>query len=374
MKQNKISQFLIFLSVFFIAACKSNDIMTDPVFAKYQNRFIEEGRKRGVSDEILNRKVKIQFGITTNQTAGMCEYKPGGINTITIYPDAWNLETYDEALDLYRENFLFHELGHCILFRDHKPDLLEDREVASMMRAGTASETYFNYKGKRRTYYLDELFNEQTPAPYWSKVSSFVDFINPSNRTLKVSEEFDKPTPMLPDSNIYSFNGGNLIISTKSLKMGQEVISPKMLEEIAKVTTDDSFEIETKIKFSENGEGFIFYPNGYIFPPPHEYPRDLFIFSNYRQSISVVNIFSFVVIKKVNLSDGQFHLMKLRKWKDDVYCFADDNLIGIWDITPLTVSAPPLQKYGKSLSWFLALSVPENSVCEVDYLRFYQLK
>ena len=169
MKQNKISQFSILLLSFFIAACKSNDITTDPVFAKYQERFIAEGRKRGVSDEILNRKVKIQFGITTNQTAGMCEYKPGGINTITIYPDAWNLETYDEALDLYRENFLFHELGHCILFRDHKPDLLEDREVASMMRAGTASETYFNYKGKRRNYYLDELFNEQTPAPYWSK-------------------------------------------------------------------------------------------------------------------------------------------------------------------------------------------------------------
>ncbi len=64
-----------------------------------------------------------------------------------------------------REKVIFHELGHCILNREHKDELLPNGEGASLLN------TYNNltrYNSQTRKYYLDELFFKKVEPPVWA--------------------------------------------------------------------------------------------------------------------------------------------------------------------------------------------------------------
>ncbi len=80
-----------------------------------------------------------------------------------------------------REELVFHELGHCLLGRTaHRTSRLPNGEYASVMNgkeSGLYSSCVYDIGGAnngcddryKRTYYLDELFDENTPAPDWAK-------------------------------------------------------------------------------------------------------------------------------------------------------------------------------------------------------------
>src|ERR1035437_9451238 len=72
---------------------------------------------------------------------------------------------------MMKEDLIFHELGHGLLKRDHLNLTLENGDWKSIMcggdKVGTRSWN-INYKGIRRNYYIDELFDENTPAPDFS--------------------------------------------------------------------------------------------------------------------------------------------------------------------------------------------------------------
>jgi hypothetical protein len=355
------------LFIFFCISCKS-DRLTEPSFTNYIERFIGEGKKRGIADDLLKTKVTINFGIVNNGGAASANFLS---KTITVDKDSWNIELTDEALDLYREQLIFHELGHYILKREHVSDILESSEYASMMLPSPLSGVHYNYRGKRRAYYIDELFNDKIAQPYWSKTKSFKDLISESGRTLAVSEDFDTKTNMLPDSNIYSYKNGSLFISTKNIKSRQEVVSQKLLDEIGKIPASDSYEFEMKIKFTENGGGVNVYPNGER--KINNLPSDRLSFYYTTNNNLTITSSDFFLSRKVTLFDDKFHIIKIRKWKDDIYCFIDGELIGIWDIWP-TNNTTTLQVYGKSVNWYLAYIVPQNSVSEMDYMRLYKFQ
>jgi hypothetical protein len=73
---------------------------------------------------------------------------------------------------------VFHELAHCLLKRiDHKNELFKDGSPKSIMHA-SIREFYSNCvypiddncnKSSRREYYINEVFNENTPSPLWVK-------------------------------------------------------------------------------------------------------------------------------------------------------------------------------------------------------------
>lgn len=75
------------------------------------------------------------------------------------------------------ETLLFHEMGHCLLGRDHIADTLPNGDPKSIMISGDillyapcaypiGSDCNVLYK---REYYLDELFNPNIPVPAWAK-------------------------------------------------------------------------------------------------------------------------------------------------------------------------------------------------------------
>lgn len=83
--------------------------------------------------------------------------------------------TYNEQI----EALVFHEMGHCVLGRQHVYDLLPNGDPKSIMipnnydvyapcvyDIGGENDCDFTFK---RDYYLDELFDESTPVPDWAK-------------------------------------------------------------------------------------------------------------------------------------------------------------------------------------------------------------
>lgn len=82
-----------------------------------------------------------------------CECDGQGAPHIFISQAHWNNLT-----ELGRENLIFHELGHCILNRDHVDRLVEENGEmypVSVMFPTTLSDELYE---KHRDYYLRELF------------------------------------------------------------------------------------------------------------------------------------------------------------------------------------------------------------------------
>ena len=122
-----------------------------PYFAQFE----EAARSRDITVDL--RSINITGHITSiddGNIVGQCSY--GGRQRtyeVTIDQAFW-----DRANNSYREYIVFHELGHCYLFRDHTDACLSNRTWASIMRSGTEGQCRDNYTSVTRDYYLDELF------------------------------------------------------------------------------------------------------------------------------------------------------------------------------------------------------------------------
>ena len=122
-----------------------------PHFEKFEAAALDRGLRVDLSLANITGEV---IPIHENGVAGSCSY--GGrqrSKTIEIDSDFW-----DRASHHYREYIVFHELGHCYLFRDHLEDCLESGIWTSIMRSGTLNKCRDFYNSRTREYYLDELF------------------------------------------------------------------------------------------------------------------------------------------------------------------------------------------------------------------------
>lgn len=99
--------------------------------------------------------IDIEFKKIDYPTVGLCFYSVGldnkkhGLN-IQIDPDFWNKSSNEQ-----REELLFHELGHCILGRDHIETMLKYNTPKSVMYPYVFESAY----KKHREYYVNELKN-----------------------------------------------------------------------------------------------------------------------------------------------------------------------------------------------------------------------
>ncbi len=140
----------------------------------YVQHLRDEAGKRGMTLVIDN--LIVQFGTTQGEDiCGQCLLETGKTPRIILNPNAycWQSASAEE-----REGLVFHELGHCLLKRVHRTDRFVNQAYASLMNpddAGVYAACRYPIgddvcdKRPRRPYYVDELFNADTPVPAWGK-------------------------------------------------------------------------------------------------------------------------------------------------------------------------------------------------------------
>lgn len=143
-----------------------------PSVEPYVQRFLLEAQKRGKNFQIDNLIVKL-----SDQPI---EPTPGqyscGITTGKITKQHQNIIRIDTQClawrynDTSREVLIFHELGHAILLRFHDNSRLPNGAWKTLM-TGTRWSIFDFYitEPSRRDYYIDELFNPNTPTPDWGQ-------------------------------------------------------------------------------------------------------------------------------------------------------------------------------------------------------------
>lgn len=154
-------QFIFTLTVILISCNKpKEDSYIVPVKLKsYLDNFVNEGAKRGIKLNLQGIKIEFIDHPPISGAAG--DYDP---NNNCIYIDTTSTN-YKAGSD-YIEQLLFHELGHAILKRGHRDDFLNCCDPASIMSCCNIAH-YFGDRIYKREYYINELFNENTPDPLW---------------------------------------------------------------------------------------------------------------------------------------------------------------------------------------------------------------
>jgi hypothetical protein len=150
----------VLLCVFCIACKKDDYINIIPADVKSEvASFISEGQKRGVAIDLKGIKIILSNNLIDGN-AGY--YNP---NTHEIFFDT-SSNNYKGAPE-WKERLIFHELAHAILKRGHKETLLPNTDASSIMTTTPPSANWSGAYLYKREYYIDELFNSNTPIPAW---------------------------------------------------------------------------------------------------------------------------------------------------------------------------------------------------------------
>jgi len=235
---------LICTSLFIFTSCKdSKEYRVDSSFADYLQRFETEGASRGRTFDLQANGLIIEFANLKDNTAGLTHYeKPIRIEIDKTY---WDDISKSAGADLMKEDLIFHELGHGLLKRDHLNTSLENGDWKSIMCGGDKVDNRswnINYRGMRRKYYLDELFNESTPAPDFSSNQLAVDTTGYGSF---VSYNFDTPAQagwILGDNQNYTISLDNGRLKFLS-KVSEVYLVLLKLPNPITIQTDFSYEI-----------------------------------------------------------------------------------------------------------------------------------
>jgi len=152
--------FYILISALIITACNSgeenlivveNYIEVD--LQQYFDSFKVEAAKFGISVDYQAQRVDGYIrNINDRGVAGQCQTFEGGLSAVIISPSYWN-----SIEGLQREFLVYHELGHCILARDHLDEPNADGTCKSLMSSGS-EDCFLNYNNRTKEEYLEELF------------------------------------------------------------------------------------------------------------------------------------------------------------------------------------------------------------------------
>jgi hypothetical protein len=168
------------LLMIFITACSTQEEVetvydVPEEFQTIVETFIEEAALRGFNYQITNLIIRYDDDPESNY-CGLC-------NSSSIDQNIQKIILINSSKcwlnDAQKEALIFHELGHCFLGRLHDTTLLPNDDPKSMMAEGNiriyspciyaiggTNDCNFTFK---RTYYLDELFNENAPTPDWAQ-------------------------------------------------------------------------------------------------------------------------------------------------------------------------------------------------------------
>jgi len=225
---------------------------------RYLLEFKSAAKERGYNLNIPNHlKVKLVDKLEGRNTIrGEC------INDIPMIirleKDYWM-----QADSTQRKILLFHEFGHCLLKRKHTNEILPNGEWKSIMRGGSLPEnrSYFvNFRGFRKQYYLDELFNKSTPIPDWALRKQKLNLVSRKlDETIKLNDfEHLSDSWSANDTAFADYNKDNSNFTIQNYSDNEIAVTAIKIP----FKTDGSFVIDSKLHFSlseaKEGVGLFF--------------------------------------------------------------------------------------------------------------------
>lgn len=348
---------LAMLSIIF-SSCASDDEETiyqvDNTLDGYLQRFIAEGAKRGHSFDIKNEGLRLYFGELEDDVAGRTYFE----NPIRIVIDKsyWNdVAASQNADDLY-EDLVFHELGHGLLNRPHINDYLSNGDWKSIMCGGTERDGRswnINYRSIRREYYLNELFDINTPAPSWAS-QIFTNPIVPE--TLLYAYEFSSPNFEWPivNSSLYNSN-----ISQGNYNFNNTQTSSTLVPKRFGISNASDFYIETRIKYSSTK---VDDQIGLVFGTTNS-PICVNFFTinkNYRMFIGNTDCYGwYTELIKPQINTNDFNILGLRKVGQSLYYYINGECVYYDELT------------NPKTGYDFGFEVAGSTTLQVDYFHFY---
>ncbi len=117
------------------------------------NNFVEEASTHGLDISLDNFDIGAYIeNIEQRGTLGQCKSYSNGSKQIFIDEPYWN-----RVDEIKREYLVFHELGHCLLDRDHNDSRDSDGICTSIMQSGNGGCDGI-YNLTNREILLNELF------------------------------------------------------------------------------------------------------------------------------------------------------------------------------------------------------------------------
>jgi hypothetical protein len=158
--QQVISITFALLLYIFPIGCQKEAIQTIPDdLLSYVQTFFEEGNQRGMNRLLKNTNLEIRFSTLVGKNGACTPAK----HLIEIDSALWRKRSQAD-----KEWLIYHELGHCILGRDHLLKTLPRGECQSVMSNSEGLNCVINFKSSSwKKYYFDELFNNLSIIPNW---------------------------------------------------------------------------------------------------------------------------------------------------------------------------------------------------------------
>jgi hypothetical protein len=145
---------IIFISGLAILSvgCGKAQVLELGQFSPYVQSFVNESSGNGHSLEVND--LIIRFGAMRSKfERANCSITEGQTPVITVNETTWNqINEYD------RESMMFHELGHCVLLREHRADVDNSGIPVSMMNPYALNSYVYE---ARRNNYVKELFGSK---------------------------------------------------------------------------------------------------------------------------------------------------------------------------------------------------------------------
>jgi len=165
--------FVLIVLFFIVVACQKDEAFTDELTIieketpspksypgveralwPFFERFEQIGAAQGVPVDLVKEQITgVIEDIEGERVAGQCNFYSHSPNHVIIDSEFWS-----RVNDNLKELIIFHELGHCVLNRDHREGSLDNGFCLSIMRSGEQA-CLDAYNTNTKDYYLEELFH-----------------------------------------------------------------------------------------------------------------------------------------------------------------------------------------------------------------------
>jgi len=156
----KYIPYIIVVIIFFSCEKKKEPVIPAEV-EEYVSSFFNDARDNGLNIYLDDYDLTIEFS-ELEDADGVCN---SSNNTIHIDSSEW----HERMTETNRKWLIYHELGHCILEREHDSGVFENGECKSIMHSHISnSECFTNFiSNSWQKYYIKELFKEENQLPDW---------------------------------------------------------------------------------------------------------------------------------------------------------------------------------------------------------------